>query len=104
MTKAVAKPAYAALGAAALLVAVATTAHAQRPDTRAFTCGSAWQFVQSQGAVVMSTGPYTYDRLVSLRRYCELNEIIVRHLAQTADSPRCFVGYVCRGRNPGTGR
>ena len=88
---------------AATLAAGLQSAHAQRADTRSFTCASAWAFVQSRGAVVMSTGNYTYDRLVSQRRYCQMDEVLQRHYAQTADSPRCFVGYVCRGRNPGSG-
>lgn len=79
------------------------TANAQRADTRSMTCAGAWAFVQSRGAVVISTGQYTYDRLVSQRRYCQMDEVLQRHFAQTADSPRCFVGYVCRGRNPGSG-
>ena len=93
----------AALLAAFIVAFAAGSANAQRPDTRAMTCAGAWAFVQANGAVVMSTGRYTYDRLVSQRRYCELNEVLQRHFAQTADSPRCFVGYVCRGRNPGVG-
>lgn len=88
----------------ATVAALPTPANAQRPDTRNFTCASAWQFVQQQGAVVMTTGPYTFERLVSIRRYCALDEVLQRHFGQTLDSPRCFVGYACRSRTPAASR
>ena len=81
---------------ALLLLALASPAQAQRPDTRSMTCQGVWTFVQSRGAVVMTTGRHTYDRIVSSRRYCFADEVLQRHYAQTANSPRCFVGYVCR--------
>ncbi len=50
-----------ALAAGAALTALALTcATAQaRPDTRSMSCAQAQAFIQQNGAVVMSTGPYT---------------------------------------------
>lgn len=59
-------------------------------------CEAVWSFVQSRGAVVMTTGRHTYDRIVSSRRHCHSDEVLQRHFAQAADSRRCFIGYVCR--------
>lgn len=84
------------LTAALVLAAMAAPAAAQRPDTRGFACGAIWPFIQANGAVVMTTGPRTYDRIVASRRYCQPDEVLQRHFGQAADNPRCFVGYVCR--------
>lgn len=84
--------------AAAAAISVPSLGGAQRPDTRTMTCAAAAALVKDQGAIKLTTGANTYARLVSLRRYCEMNEVTIRHFAQTSDNPRCNVGYICKGR------
>jgi hypothetical protein len=52
-----------ALTTAALMLAATGLAEA-RPDTRKMTCPQLQQMIQSQRAVVLTTGPNTYDRYV----------------------------------------
>ena len=47
-----------------------------RPDTRARTCKQLEAFVKQQGAVVMNTGPRTYNRFVYHRGFCQYSETI----------------------------
>ena len=61
------------------LTAFATGAVAQpRASTLDMSCGQARGVVASQGArgSVLGTGGYTYDRFVSNRNFCEINETI----------------------------
>jgi hypothetical protein len=86
--------------AIAVTVSLATQlpALAARPDTRAMTCEQARAFVRQQGAVVMSTGPYTYDRIVSGYGYCERGQETWLTTAPTRDNPKCRIGYLCKDR------
>jgi len=67
-----------------------------RPDSTAMTCAQAAGLVKARGAVVMSTGPTTYDRYVSNRGFCTQTEITVPDWVATRDSNACFVGYRCK--------
>ncbi|SFP98634.1 hypothetical protein SAMN03159463_05320 [Mesorhizobium sp. NFR06] len=49
--------------AAAMIIAATNFADA-RPDTRKMTCEQTRSLIQSRHAVVLSTGPNTYDRYV----------------------------------------
>jgi hypothetical protein len=69
-----------------------------RPDTRKMTCEGAQQFVRQNGAVVMTTGQHTYERIVSNQGYCDFDEMTWLMIAPTSDNPRCRVGYYCRPR------
>ena len=69
-----------------------------RPDTRKMTCQGAQQFVRQNGAVVMTTGQYTYERIVTNQGYCDYDEMTWLKIAPTIDNPRCRVGYYCRPR------
>jgi len=40
-----------------------------RPDTRTLTCEQTHSLIEREGAVVLTTGPHTYDRFVSRRGY-----------------------------------
>jgi hypothetical protein len=51
------------LCAAAMMVAATSFASA-RPNTRKMTCAQTQALIQSQHAVVLSTGPNTYDRYI----------------------------------------
>ena len=55
---------------------VSSVAYAQqRPMTPDLNCAAARQLVSRAGAIVLSTGPYTYDRYVRDRSFCQLGEI-----------------------------
>jgi len=69
-----------------------------RPDARAMTCQQARLMVQQQGAVVMTTGRYTYQRFVAHRGHCDYWETIRTAWTATRDDPKCRIGYICEPR------
>ncbi len=83
---------------AVLMFTCAALPAAARPDTRGMTCEGAKTFIRKNGAVVMSTGQYTYDRIVAGIGFCGAGEEAVLKVAPTKDNPRCWVGYYCRDR------
>jgi opacity protein-like surface antigen len=77
-------------------MAVAASAQAQqRPFTPRLGCGQAQQIVAANGAVVLGTGTYTYDRYVRDRTFCQHNETTEVAFIPTRDTPQCPV-YRCR--------
>ncbi len=60
------------------------------------TCAQAQQMVQRSGAVVFTTGAYTYSRYVADVRFCDRGQLAYPQLGPTRDNPRCLVGYECR--------
>ncbi|HEX2554535.1 MAG TPA: hypothetical protein VHL98_12605 [Microvirga sp.] len=80
-----------------LLVQAATAATAQSgPSTQALTCAQARGIVAVQGAVVLHTGPTTYDRFVRDSSFCPHPLTAQTAFARTADAAQCPVGGVCR--------
>lgn len=76
-----------------------TAALAQtRPSTPSLPCARAAALVQSQGAIVLGTGVYSYDRFVSSGSYCQVGEFADPAWVPSADNPQCSVGYRCRNR------
>ena len=67
-----------------------------RPVSTTLTCSRAAGLVASQGAIVLGTGVYTYDRYVSGPNYCVRGEPTEPAWVPTLDNPQCFVGYLCR--------
>lgn len=84
----------AGLASAAVLLLFGLPAHA-RPDTRTMTCAQAQDLVKRSGAIVLSTGQYTYSRFVADRRYCGHYEILRPSYAPTRDTAQCPVAYYC---------
>ena len=80
--------------ASVAIICAATTAHA-RPFSPAMECGSAANLVSRVGAIVMDTGPHTYDRFVISGAYCTPHEYTKAAFVPTANHPQCFVGYTC---------
>ncbi|HEV2571857.1 hypothetical protein [Methylocella sp. CPCC 101449] len=79
-----------------MLIAPTGVAMAQgRPLSTAMTCAQAAGIVNARGAVVMSTGPYTYDRYVQHRGFCTPTETTKPDFVPTRDNPTCFIGYRC---------
>ena len=70
-------------------------AHAARPDLRQMTCAQGQALVRQRGAVVMTTGRYTYQRFVAGKSWCDHWEIIRPEVVTTRDTDRCVVGYIC---------
>jgi len=87
-----------------LLILAATLASASlaeaRPSTATMSCGQAAATVARAGAIVLTTGPNTYERFVASNAQCLPGEFTEAAQAPTADSPSCTVGYVCRQREP----
>lgn len=77
--------------------AMATAAQA-RPFTPSMACGTAANMVSLNGAIVMDTGPHTYDRFVISQRFCAKNEYTKAAFVPTANDPQCYVGYTCEPR------
>lgn len=66
-----------------------------RPDSRRMTCEQAYDLVKRNGAVVMSTGRYTFERVVADQRWCQFEEVTERFYVPTRDDRRCRVGFKC---------
>ncbi len=64
------------------------------PSTQAMTCGQAQSLVASRGAVVLHTGPTTYDRFVAGRGACMGNDTNEPVWVPTRDNPQCAL-FVC---------
>jgi hypothetical protein len=78
-------------------IVMASNAWAQgRPVSTTLTCARAAGLVTSQGAVVLGTGGYTYDRYVNGPGFCTRGEPTEPAWVPTIDNPQCFVGYICR--------
>lgn len=82
--------------ALALLALLPNAALAQgRPDTRAMTCAAAAALVAREGAVVMTTGPAAYERIVRDVGFCTIETSTRPDYEPTRDAAQCFVGYRC---------
>lgn len=66
-----------------------------RPDTRTMTCAQAQDLVKRSGAIVLTTGDYTYSAFVGTRAYCQSREFLRPSYAPTRDNPSCRVGSRC---------
>ncbi len=88
-----------ALLAAAVAVLLATAAAAQpRPSTLAMSCGQARALVASRGAVVLGTGPHTYDRYVAHTGFCPRDQTTEPAFERTLDNPQWYIGDRCIAR------
>jgi hypothetical protein len=67
-----------------------------RIDARRLTCAQAQALIQREGAIVLTTGQYTYERFVADDRFCEGDEITRPRRTPTRDNPSCRIGYICR--------
>lgn len=84
----------------ALAALVAGTSIAQaRPSTLTMTCAQAAATVASYGAVVLTTGEYTYERFVAHNGFCLHGEVTRAASAPTLDTPYCQIGYICEQRS-----
>jgi hypothetical protein len=79
----------------ASLVAASGAFAQSHPLTLRMSCPQARDLVAVQGAVVLNTGPTTYDRYVSSSNACILGERVEPAWVPTGDTPQCFIGYRC---------
>ncbi len=89
---------------ALLAIPSAPVAQGTRVSTTDISCGQARAIVQRQGAVVLGTGGFTYERFVASQAFCEREETIRITFAPTLDNPQCPVGYRCALANRPFGR
>jgi hypothetical protein len=74
------------------IAGIASVAHAQTgPTTLSMTCAQTKGIVTSQGAVVLRTGPTTYDRYVRDSNFCARQETAWPAWVRTADIAKCLV-------------
>ncbi len=62
-----------------------------RPNSTSMTCAQVQSMIGQQGAVVLSTGQYTFDRYVSNRNFCQHGEVLRRDYVPTRDARKCQV-------------
>ena len=86
---------------ALLALGFAGAAQAQgRPQSPARSCEANRQSVIANGAIVLGTGGYTYDRFVRDRSFCQFDETVFPAWVPARDTPQCFVGYRCKSASP----
>jgi hypothetical protein len=86
-------------GLVILFIGIGTAAFA-RPSTQSMTCQQAQNLLASKGAVVMTTGPHTYDRFVAREGYCMTAEWADAASAPTQDVRSCRLGFTCKTGSP----
>nr|WP_279306495.1 hypothetical protein [Microvirga solisilvae] len=84
------------------MAGLSTSAMAQ--STLSMTCAQARQVVASRGAVVLNTGPTTYDRYVRDASFCDRSTTTQPVWVRTADTVKCPIGSVCRSVEIDNGR
>lgn len=93
---------------AALLVPAAASAASRRPDVTKMTCREATGLVDEAGAIVLSTGRFTYGIFAENAGRCaaELGVTPQAAIVKTLDNPSCMIGVECKdavlGRSGGT--
>jgi hypothetical protein len=82
------------------LIAASPNAWAQsHPLTLRMSCAQAQGLVASQRAIVLNTGPLTYDRYVRSSGSCAGGETLDPAWVPTADTAQCPIGYRCAPRS-----
>lgn len=84
-----------AVFAAGILTVLGYVAAEARPAIYSMNCEQARAFVQQRGAVVVDTGPHTFERIVVDRSYCLHGENVRTFYTRTTDNPKCNVGREC---------
>ncbi|WP_293807937.1 hypothetical protein [uncultured Bosea sp.] len=83
----------------ALLSSAGMAAAQTRPSTVSRPCAASQHDVRANGAIVLGTGGYTYDRFVRDRSFCERDETTEPAFVPSRDSQSCFIGYRCKSRS-----
>ncbi len=83
-----------AIGAAlgmAVMVSLPADAQTRRVNSTSMTCDQVRNMIAQRGAVVMNTGPNTFDRYVANRGSCQISEYARADHVPTRDNPQCPV-------------
>ena len=64
----------------------------------ALPCGQVLAAVNQRGATLVSTGPYTYERLVRDIGFCTIEQATEPYYGPSANAGQCFLGYRCKDR------
>ena len=88
-----------AVAALALISAGADALAQSHPLTLRMSCAQAQGLVASQRAIVLNTGPLTYDRYVGSYGSCTIGETLDPAWVPTADTAQCPIGYRCAPRS-----
>jgi hypothetical protein len=78
-----------------LLVATGAAIAQAGPSTVDRPCAASRDLVMRDGAVVLTTGQYTYNRYVKDAAYCLIDQYAQPSWVPSADNPQCFIGYRC---------
>ena len=92
------------LTAIAVIALMASAVAQPRPNTMVMSCRDAQALIVSRGAVVLGTGPHTYDRYVRDQGYCPAATIGEQSWERTADVAACPIGLRCRDAGESTER
>lgn len=80
----------------ALLFGAGTADAQTRPSTVSRPCAASQRDVQANGAIVLGTGGYTFDRFVRDRSFCQIDEGLDPAFVPSRDNQSCFIGYRCK--------
>lgn len=88
------------LGAAVLaaVISLAPDTAQARPDVRNMSCDQIQRLVDSRGAVVVTTGQFTFERIVSARRFCDRDDILRVTAIRGAGGQQCGIRWRCERR------
>lgn len=81
-------------GIATLAILATASASLARPDARTMTCQQTQSLIDRQGAITISTGQHTYERIVAYDGYCYHPEVRRITYISTRDTNECPV-YHC---------
>ncbi len=92
------------ISAAIALVIMSPSVWAQsHPLTLRMSCHGVRELVSAHGAIVLNTGPTTYDRYIAGGGQCQQGEVPDPAWVPTADTPQCPIGYRCVTRTRPSG-
>jgi len=78
-------------------VMLIVTQGSARPSAASLNCAAINSRIASAGALVLDTGPTTYERYVRDLGFCQASQITVPEFIRSADNPQCLV-YRCASR------
>lgn len=73
-------------------------AQSARPNSTTMTCAQVQALIDRSGALLLSTGPHTFDRYVANASQCARGEYLRRDYVPTRDTDRCFAKRCDPGR------
>ncbi len=84
-----------ALTAVAIALAAGPAAAQARPDLRTVAGADGQSAIAAAGALVVGTGTFTYERIVTGSQFCERRESLIPVWTATRDQAQCSIGYRC---------